>query len=82
MSPWFVEIVRIAAACKVPHTYFITNAQLLTEKVAEVLIECGVDQVQVSADGATRETYEYIRRGASFERLTQNLRHLTERNGS
>lgn len=81
MSPWFIDILRIAATYKVPHTYFITNAQLLTEKVADALIACGVGQVQVSADGATKETYEYIRRGASFERLIRNLRYLTARKG-
>lgn len=79
MSPWFTDILKIAAEYKVPELYFLTNAQLLTEKVAEAVLDCGVTQVQISADGATKPTYEYIRRGASFERLKNNLQHLSER---
>src|SRR3954471_23460702 len=63
MSPWFTEILRLVAPYKLPTLYFLTNAQLLTEKVAEAVIESGVTQVQISADGATKETYERIRRG-------------------
>ncbi|MFN2475542.1 MAG: radical SAM/SPASM domain-containing protein [Chthoniobacterales bacterium] len=79
MSPWFTDILKIAAQYRVPELYFLTNAQLLTEKVAEAVLDCGVTEVQISADGATKPTYEYIRRGASFERLKANLQHLSER---
>jgi MoaA/NifB/PqqE/SkfB family radical SAM enzyme len=82
MSPWFIDILRICAGYGVPNLLFITNGQLLSEKVAEAVLECGVTQVQISADGATRATYEHIRRGASFERLVRNLKYLTSRKQS
>jgi MoaA/NifB/PqqE/SkfB family radical SAM enzyme len=78
VSPWFTEILRLVAPYKIPYVYFLTNAQLLTERISEAVIEAGVTQVQISADGATKETYERIRRGASFERLLRNIRYLTE----
>ena len=79
MSPWFTEILRLVAPYKIPAVYFLTNAQLLTEKISEAVIETGVTQVQISADGATKETYERIRRGARFETLLRNIQHLTAR---
>jgi len=79
MSPHFVEILKIASHYRVPEVYFITNGQLLTKTTAEAILEYGVTQVQISADGSTKRTYEYIRRGASFERLCGNLRYLSER---
>jgi MoaA/NifB/PqqE/SkfB family radical SAM enzyme len=79
VSPWFSDILKICADYHVANLLFLTNAQLLNERIAETILECGVTQVQVSADGATRETYEYIRRGACFERLLRNLRYLTAR---
>jgi molybdenum cofactor biosynthesis enzyme MoaA len=79
MSPWFTDILRLVAPYRIPAVYFLTNAQLLTEKVAEAVIETGVTQVQISADGATKETYERIRRGARFETLLRNIRYLARR---
>ena len=79
MSPWFTEILRLVAPYKIPELYFLTNAQLLTERIVEAVIESGVTQVQISADGATKETYERIRRGARFETLLRNIRYLTDR---
>jgi hypothetical protein len=79
MSPWFAEILRLVAPYKIPTFYFLTNAQLLTEKISEAIIEAGVTQVQISADGATKETYERIRRGARFETLLRNIQYLTRR---
>jgi sulfatase maturation enzyme AslB (radical SAM superfamily) len=77
MSPWFVEILEICARYRPPNLLFLTNAQRLNQKVADAIIRCGVTQVQISADGATKETYEYIRRGAKFEQLVENLKYLT-----
>jgi sulfatase maturation enzyme AslB (radical SAM superfamily) len=77
MSPWFVEILEICSRYHPPNLFFLTNAQLLDEKIADAVIRYGVTQVQISADGATKQTYEYIRRGAKFERLVENLKNLS-----
>ena len=79
MSPHFAEILEIAARYGVPDILFLTNGQLLSRRIAEAVIESGVTQVQISIDGATKETYESIRRGARFERLLRNLEFLSER---
>jgi uncharacterized Fe-S cluster-containing radical SAM superfamily protein len=77
-SPWFADILRIAARYQVPDLLFITNATRLTPKIAEAILDSGVTQVQISIDGSTKETYENIRRGADFDKLIKNIRYLTD----
>jgi MoaA/NifB/PqqE/SkfB family radical SAM enzyme len=77
-SPWFCDILKIASHYGVPNFLFITNATRLSKKIADVIIETGVTQVQISIDGSTKGTYEYIRRGANFEKLIKNISYLNE----
>ena len=53
--------------------HLITNGMLLTPEVITTLKQLGV-KVMISIDGATPETYEAVRRGASFERVVQAAR--------
>lgn len=57
---------------------FVTNAMLLTAARAEDLVRSGVDEIGVSIDGATRETFEEIRVGAVFDTVLANVRGLIE----
>ena len=50
-----------------------TNAQLLSEKKARMLLESGVAAVRYSIDGADRESYEAIRVRGRWDRLTANI---------
>jgi wyosine [tRNA(Phe)-imidazoG37] synthetase (radical SAM superfamily) len=51
-----------------------TNAQLFDEKAWEELeLTNKVWHVEISIDAATAETYQVVRRGGSFDRLTKNL---------
>jgi len=50
----------------------------IDEKTARELIEIGVDLILASIDGATKETYEKIRRGSDFERVINNVKTLVE----
>ena len=50
-----------------------SNASLMTEKRAEALLEAGVDCVDFSLDGATRETFEGIRTRLKFDRCVANI---------
>ena len=63
-SPYFVPILRSAAAHAVPNLTFFTNGTLLHDQTIAAIIETHVTQICVSIDGATAATYEAIRRGA------------------
>lgn len=78
-SPYLVDILKIAAKYRIPHIDFATNGMLLNEKNIEAIIENGVTEISLSVDAARKETYEYIRRGASFDRLIKNIQYLVKR---
>lgn len=50
-----------------------TNAMLLDRKRAEDLLDSGIDYVILAMDGATKKTYEKIRRGGDFEKVEKNI---------
>ena len=45
------------------------NFTLMTEAAARRLIELEIDQIFLSLDGATKQTYEPIRVGANFDKV-------------
>ena len=58
------------------YTQFATNATLLTEKNVPNLLDSGLDLLLVSVDGASKETFESIRRGADFDQVIGNVRSV------
>ena len=54
------------------------NFTLMSEQVSRRIVELGVDQIFLSLDGATKETYEKIRVGANFDKVVANARRLVQ----
>lgn len=53
----------------------VTNASLLHgNEIYKKLIDADPNEVQISIDGAAKETFEKIRRGSNFERVTSNCK--------
>ncbi|MEW5947085.1 MAG: radical SAM protein [bacterium] len=52
-----------------------TNASLLHEFDADEILRL-MEKIHVSFDAATAETFERVRRGASFERVVENVKNL------
>jgi MoaA/NifB/PqqE/SkfB family radical SAM enzyme len=76
LHPDFSEILRSCHQHRVPKTWLQTNLLALTEAKARAIVEHGVHTVAVSIDGTSRETYEGIRAGASWDRLHSRLELL------
>ena len=53
---------------------FASNFTLLNENIIKDLIDYKVDLIFVSLDGATKKSYESIRKGADFDKVINNLR--------
>jgi len=53
---------------------FSTSGFGLNEEKARALIESGLDEINFAVDGATKETYEKIRRNSRFEEVEENIR--------
>ncbi|MCK4463859.1 MAG: radical SAM protein [Candidatus Omnitrophica bacterium] len=50
-----------------------TNGLLLNKDFSRNLINSGLDRIIFSVDGASKKTYEKIRRGGNFEKLIDNI---------
>jgi radical SAM protein with 4Fe4S-binding SPASM domain len=75
LHPRFFELVAYAAgrAIKVSTN---TNMTLMTEARAAACVRSGLHDLHVSLDGARAESFESIRRRASFDKVLRNLRRL------
>lgn len=58
------------------YTVFNTNAALLTHRRQVELIESGLDELRVSLDSSTPETYLKIRGIPAFERVVDNVAEM------
>lgn len=72
LHPKIYEMIAYASK-KGLNTRLHTNATLLNEDNAERLFEAGLRYISVSFDGYDKETYEGIRKGASFDKTYNNL---------
>jgi radical SAM protein with 4Fe4S-binding SPASM domain len=77
MHPRFFEMVRFAAARGIKVSTN-SNLTMLTSERARHCVTSGLSAIHVSIDGASRQTYEYIRPGASLPKVLRNLRRLME----
>ncbi|MBS1189739.1 MAG: radical protein [Rhodocyclaceae bacterium] len=75
MHPEFFAMVRYAAG-KGAKVSTNTNLTLLTSRRARECVDSGLHALHASIDGATAETYEYIRRDANFRKVIANLDRL------
>lgn len=54
-------------------TLLSTNGTLLDEKASARLLETPLEHITLSFDGATKESFEYYRKGARFEKVRDNF---------
>jgi len=76
-TPHFDRILDVTGPFKVPFVSFCTNGLLFKQKFIEATLRNRVSEVIFSVDGATRETYEAIRTGGSWDKLNQRLTDFT-----
>ena len=71
----YLEILKKAkeAGCEVRT---ISNGALMTREVAEKIVEFGLDDLTISIDAATPETYKEIRIGGDFKKLVKRIKRL------
>jgi radical SAM protein with 4Fe4S-binding SPASM domain len=54
-------------------TLLSTNGTLLDEKAADRLLRTPLEHITLSFDGATKESFEYYRKGARYEKVRDNF---------
>jgi MoaA/NifB/PqqE/SkfB family radical SAM enzyme len=76
----FLAILRhIRGANPFAHVFTSTNATLLNEKAIQAIVsEELISTLQISIDGATKETYEAVRRNGDYRTVIRNLERVIE----
>jgi MoaA/NifB/PqqE/SkfB family radical SAM enzyme len=74
----FNDILQKTAPYKNMKQIIITNALLINEAWADKLTSLNNVDLTISIDGVTKDTYEYVRQGANFEKLIRNLKLINQ----
>ncbi len=72
----FTEMLRYAKAKGILEVTSLTNATLMNETICREIVSAKLDQIIISIDGFTKETYEKIRIGADFDEVMNNVMTL------
>lgn len=75
MNENIIEMIRLGKKHLPPKSTFsiTTNATLIDEKMAKSLVSSRLDDLVVSIDGATPETFNDIRKKATFDEVLKNI---------
>ena len=76
LDPQLVSRVRMLKQAGIKKVTFSTNGQLLAKRLSEELIRAGLDDIMVSLDGITKETFEKIRLRLNYETVLNNTLEL------
>ncbi|HOX40661.1 MAG TPA: radical SAM protein [bacterium] len=77
LNPDYVEMLRYLKSKKVP-IFLVDHFGDIKKETIEELVRIGIDGIYFSVDGATKETYEKIKVGCNFDKVTENLKYLVE----
>ncbi len=70
------EIVRILGKYCIPHTEILTNGNVLSDDLADAVVDAEIDVYLFSIGETKKETYEKIRKGGNFEKVMENIGKL------
>jgi radical SAM protein with 4Fe4S-binding SPASM domain len=72
MDPQIFHRIELCARHSIS-TLISTNGTFLDEKIAARLLETPLEQITLSFDGSTKESFEFYRKGAKFEKVRDNF---------
>lgn len=79
LNPDLVKMIRLARSYGI-RVVSSTNLNTLSPELAEELATSGLDELLISIDGATQETYEKYRVGGNLQQVLDNLELLKSAN--
>jgi MoaA/NifB/PqqE/SkfB family radical SAM enzyme len=77
LNPDFLKILRYLKSRNI-YVDFTHDFFYMTDEIARELINLGIERIYVSIDAATKETYEKIRVGSNFDKVTGNIKRFVE----
>ncbi len=78
MHPQFLELMQYAKAkgCKLG---IITNGSMLTQELAQALLDIEVEMLEFSVDADNQNDYDIVRKGLDFDTLVTNIKMVSEK---
>lgn len=73
---YFTDLIKEAAKYPNLQQGIITNGQLLNKEIIDLLVNMNLE-LTISVDGASKKTYESIRKNSDFEKLVKNIQYLS-----
>ena len=73
LNPDIFDIVKYAKK-REAMVKFDTNAMLLIQENRRKILDTGIDLVSISIDGVDKKSYESIRIGSNFEKVTKHVK--------
>lgn len=70
------DIIRTLGRYNIPSTSIYTNGNILSDDIAQALIDARLNDFVVSIGEAKPETYQRLRRGGKFDRVVANITRL------
>ena len=78
LDPKIFERIEFCDQHKV-YTLLSTNGTLLDAVATERLLDTRLEHITLSFDGSTKESFEFYRKGAKFEKVRDNFVHFARR---
>ena len=83
LHPQILEMGKLAQNKGVPKIRLTTNSTLLTkQKIEEILYGDVFDEIGLSLDALTEETYKKVKKSANFQTVQGNIAHFLKRKGN
>ena len=78
LNEHIIKMIQLGKANLPPNGRFslTTNATLIDDEIAKQLVASGIDDIVVSIDGVTSETFDKIRKNATLNDILRNIRRL------
>jgi MoaA/NifB/PqqE/SkfB family radical SAM enzyme len=68
--------IRYAKQRGLERVQLFTNGSLLSLEKSHEIVDAGLDEIKISFDGATKEEFEKLRKGLSYDKVLNNIRTL------
>lgn len=78
LHPQFADMVTYAHKVGVSPQNLTTNGYALDGETSRILLEAGMDVIDISLDAFRKETYEQVRRKSNYHRVMSNVHKLLE----
>ena len=78
MAPELPRALELCREYEVPYFHFSTNAMSMTRSIMQTVIQSQMPLLTISMDGATKATFEKIRRPANWEKFVGKFDLIAE----